>query len=291
MAVGFVGLGNMGRPMAANLVAAGVELVVADADRARQAAFASEHGARVERFETVDALITMLPDDRVVASALIDGGIAERLPRGAVVVDMSSSSPIGTRALAARLPDGVTLVDAPVSGGIARAVDGSLSIMVGADDEIAVERVRPLLEILGERIFPAGPLGSGHALKALNNFLAAAAYSAGTEALSIGRHFGLDPETMVDVINSSTGRSFSSEVVLKGQVVSGGYATGFALGLLAKDVGIAAELADAVDVDAPTLQLVSRRWADAAAGLGPAADHSEAHKQWDPALVKEADDA
>jgi 3-hydroxyisobutyrate dehydrogenase len=145
----------------------------------------------------------------------------------------------------------------------------------------------PLLEVLGDRIFRTGALGSGHAMKALNNYLAAAAYSAATEALAVGRRFGLDPETMFDIVNTSTGRSFSSEVVLRNNVVTGEYATGFALGLLAKDVGIAADLAEALQVDTPALELVSRRWAEAAAALGPGADHSEAHKQWWPA---EADD-
>ena len=284
--VGFIGLGNMGRPMASNLLAAGHDVVVHDADPARAAAFAAERGGRVAGgpagFADVEALITMLPDDRVVASALIEDGAAAALPRGTVVIDMSSSDPIGTQRLGERLPDGVALVDAPVSGGIPRALDGTLSIMAGGADA-AVAQAMPLLEVLGERIFRTGALGSGHAMKALNNYLAAAAYSAATEALAIGRRFGLDPETMFDIVNTSTGRSFSSEVVLRGNVVTGEYATGFALGLLAKDVGIAADLADALAVDAPTLALVSRRWAEAAVALGPDADHSEAHKQWWPA--------
>ncbi|MBX5441703.1 MAG: NAD(P)-dependent oxidoreductase [Solirubrobacteraceae bacterium] len=284
--VGFIGLGNMGWPMAANLVAAGHDVVVHDADPARAEAFASEKGARVAGGPSgvagADALITMLPDDRVVASVLLDDGFAAALPAGAVIVDMSSSDPVGTRRLGERLPADALLVDAPVSGGVPRAQDGTLSIMVGGSDD-AVARAMPLLEALGERIFRTGELGTGHAMKALNNYLAAAAYSAATEALAIGRRFGLDPETMFDIVNTSTGRSFSSEVVLRNNVVTGEYATGFALGLLAKDVGIAAGLAQALDVDAPTLDLVSRRWAEAAVALGPDADHSEAHKQWWPA--------
>jgi 3-hydroxyisobutyrate dehydrogenase len=155
--------------------------------------------------------------------------------------------------------------------------------MVGGDDEAAVERVRPLLEVLGERVFLTGPLGSGHALKALNNYLAAAAYAAAAEALEIGARFGLEPRTLVDVVNTSTGRSFVSEVVLAEHVLTGRYQTGFALRLLAKDVGIAADLAEAMEVDAPTCEVVSRRWAEAAEALDPAADHSEAHKRWWPA--------
>jgi 3-hydroxyisobutyrate dehydrogenase len=120
-------------------------------------------------------------------------------------------------------------------------------------------------------------------MKALNNYAAAAAYAATTEALAIGRRFGLDPETMVEIFNASTGRSFVTELVLKEHVVTGRYATGFALGLLAKDVAIAADLADAAEVEAPVCRLVSERWTDAAGALGFAADHSEAHKRWWPA--------
>ena len=283
---GFIGLGNMGWPMASNLLAAGHDVVVHDADPERARAFVAERGGRVaggpEGFAECEALITMLPDDRVVAAAVIDDGVAAALPKGAVVIDMSSSDPIGTQRLGQRLPEGIKLVDAPVSGGIPRAQDGTLSIMAGGSDA-AVAQAMPLLEVLGERIFRTGALGSGHAMKALNNYLAAAAYSAATEALAIGRRFGLDPETMFDIVNTSTGRSFSSEVVLRNNVVTGEYATGFALGLLAKDVGIAADLAQALAVEAPTLALVSRRWAEAAVALGPDADHSEAHKQWWPA--------
>ncbi len=285
--VGFIGLGNMGAPMAANLATAGYSLVAFDIDRERQDAFAAEHlcdGATgPSSFADVDAVILMLPDDHAVVSALLDNGIAASLPPGALVIDMSSSNPAGTRVLGKRLPKEIDLVDAPVSGGVARAATGELSIMCGSDNPDAIERARPLFEVLGNRMFLAGRLGSGHALKVLNNYLAAAAYLAGCEALVVGTRFGLDPKTIIDVVNTSTGRSFSSEVVLGDNVVTGRYATGFALGLLAKDVQIASKLADALGVDAPALQLVSRRWSEASSALGPAADHSTAHREWWPA--------
>lgn len=285
--VGFVGLGNMGWPMARNLVAAGFALTVRDADPGREAAFAAASPCMVatspQSFSDVAAVVTMLPDDRIVREAILGwgGGIGRALRRGAVVADMSSANPRGTKALGAELVAlGVGLVDAPVSGGVARAETGTLSIMIGADDEAAVDVALPLFEVLGERLFRTGPLGSGHAMKALNNFAAAAAYTASVEALTIGRQFGLDPRTMVDVINSSTGRSFASELVLAQHVVTGRYATEFALGLLAKDVGIAADLAGASGIDAPVCEVVGRRWAEAVAALGARADHSEAHKSW-----------
>jgi 3-hydroxyisobutyrate dehydrogenase len=287
--VGFVGIGNMGRRMAANLAAAGFPLVVRDADGGAEQRFVAEHGgepaASPHSFAEAAVVVTMLPDGNAVREAILtwEGGIAAALKPGAVVLDMSSSDPVGTKALARDLrPAGIRMIDAPVSGGITRAEAGTLALMVGGQDEDAFAQVRPVLQALGERIFRTGPLGSGHAMKALNNFLGASAYTTAAEALAIGKEFGLDPRVMLDVVNSSTGRSFNTEVVLKQDVITGRYGTGFALGLLAKDVGIAADLADAVGVDAPACQLVRNRWAEAAAGLGFAADHSEAHKQWWP---------
>jgi 3-hydroxyisobutyrate dehydrogenase len=287
--VGFVGLGRMGWPMSRNLADAGIELVVRDQDDALQARFAAEHGAvgaqRPADFAACDVVVTMLPGDRDVREAVLDwdGGIASALAPPAVVVDMSSSNPRGTRATGAALEAlGLSLVDAPVSGGIPRAEDGTLSIMAGADDPTAVERVLPVLEVLGSRVFRTGPLGSGHAMKALNNFAGAAAYAAAAEALEIGRRYGLEPGTIIEVINASTGRSFNSEHVFGEHVLTRRYATGFALGLLAKDVAIAADLAQASGFDTPVCRLVSERWAAALDGLGFAADHSEAHKTWWP---------
>jgi 3-hydroxyisobutyrate dehydrogenase len=225
----------------------------------------------------------MLPDDRAVADVLLEwkGGIAPALPAGAAVVDMSSSNPVATRRLGEQLSErGLGFVDAPVSGGITRAADGTLSIMIGTDDVDAHARALPVLEVLGGRLFRTGPSGSGHAMKALNNFLGAGAYATLAEALRIGEYFGLEPGTMLDVINTSSGRSFNSEVVFPQDVVTQRYGTGFALGLLAKDTAIAASLADAAEVEAPACRLVSARWADALDGLGATADHSEAHKQW-----------
>jgi 3-hydroxyisobutyrate dehydrogenase len=234
-------------------------------------------------FANADVVVTMLPDDRAVAAVMLewDGGVAASLRPGAVVVDMSSSNPAGTIALGKALAErGIGLVDAPVSGGIARAVTGTLTLMAGTDDPASLERVQPVLDVLGARTFPTGPLGSGHAMKALNNFVGATTYVVTAEALAIGRHYGLTPATMVEIFNNSTARSFNSEIVFKEHVVSGAYATAFALGLITKDVGIAAGLAAESGVEAPFTRLSSERWTAALGGLGPAADHSEAHKAW-----------
>ncbi len=285
--VGFVGLGNMGWPMARNLTQAGMDVIVHDLDSERSARFVAEFGGRAASapadFAGVGIVVTMLPDGRAVADAMCEweGGIAAALAARAVVVDMSSSNPLDTRALGPRLAEyGVALVDAPVSGGIRGADAGTLTIMIGGDDEQAIERAQPVLEALGKRLVRTGPLGSGHAMKALNNFCGAASYAATAEALAIGQTFGLTGEVMLDVLNASTGRSFNTEVVFKEEVVPGRYASNFALALLAKDVSIAASLAEASGLETPVCELVSERWAVARDALPPGSDHSEAHKAW-----------
>ncbi len=284
--VGIVGLGAMGWPMAANLVWSGVDLTVYDLDAERQSAFAAGHSCELARhpadFSGVSTLITMLPDGHTVAEVVRnwEGGLLTVLEPGSTIVDMSSSSPRGTiELLEVARRHGLDVVDAPVSGGVPRATDASLSIMVGASDE-SFAKVEPTLRKLGKAIFRTGPVGSGHAMKALNNVIAATAYAAVAEAIEVGRGYSLDPKTLIDVVNESTGRSFTSQFVFGEHVITGTYDTGFALGLLAKDAGIAAEMALAVDVDAPVLHLVAQRWSEALAGASFAADHSRAHLAW-----------
>jgi len=287
LTVGFVGLGNMGWPMAANLHAAGFSLVVRDADAARQASFAAEYpGAQAagspDAFAAAGLVVTMLPNGSIVHDALLGWGIAAALEPGALVVEMSSSDPSDTVGLAAGLAGGgIRVVDAPVSGGVPRAVTGELSLMVGGADE-DVARAQPVLRVLGDpaRQFRTGALGTGHAMKALNNVIGAATYCVTAEALVAGQRFGLDPQTMIAIINASTGRSFVSETVFAAEVLTGRYGSGFALGLMAKDVHIARSVAATAEADAPVLALADERWAEALARLGPAADQSMAHQAW-----------
>ena len=287
LTIGFVGLGTMGWPMAANLHAAGFALVVRDVDAATQARFAAEHpgaaaAAAPDAFAAADIVVTMLPNGAIVADALLGWGIAAALAAGALVVEMSSSDPASTLRLAEDLHGGgVRVVDAPVSGGVARARTGELSLMVGGADE-DVARAQPVLRVLGDpaRQFRTGGLGTGHAMKALNNVIGAATYCATAEALVVGERFGLDPRTMIDIINASTGRSFVSELVFGPEVLTGRYGSGFALGLMAKDVGIARGVAAAAATDPPVIALTDERWAAALSEFGPAADQSMAHQAW-----------
>jgi 3-hydroxyisobutyrate dehydrogenase len=174
---------------------------------------------------------------------------------------------------------GARFIDAPVSGGVPRATDGTLAIMIGGD-AAAVAAAKPVLAVLGKKLFEVGGVGCGHAMKALNNFLAATSSAAGAEAITVGRQFGLDPAVMTDVLNASTGKSFNTENLIKQQVLSGKFATGFALGLLAKDVGIAADLARQIGVDAPIGRMISQLWSEARDAIGGGQDHSRAWAYW-----------
>ena len=292
--IGFVGVGRMGEPMAANLAAAGHALTINDLDRDRAAAVAKRIGATAGSLEEIarcDVLITMLPTSDDVQEVLLraeEGAVLRHAKRGTLVVDMSSSEPTVTRATGAALAEAdIAMIDAPVSGGVVRAADGSLTIMVGSDDPAAADRAMPILETLGGQIFRVGRLGAGDAMKAANNYAAAATYAATAEALSMGKRFGLDPAQMVEILNRSTGRSFVSELVMKDHVVTGAYATGFALALLTKDAGIAARLADELELDAPVSRLVHQRMQSAVEQCGKGADHSEAIRGWYPYLWEE----
>lgn len=294
--IGFIGLGNMGVPMAANLVRAGYQVIAFDLDTGRAQDFVKDHAARAtsdlaELGKSADAIVTMLPTGREVREVLFgvqDGALAAHLKAGAYVIDMSSADPVGTRALGQDLAARkITLVDAPVSGGVVRATDGSLAIMIGGDAD-AIAAVRPLLSKMGQKLFEVGGLGCGHAMKALNNFLAATSFTAAAEAVAVGRRFGLDPAVMIDVINVSTGRSFATENLIKQHVLSGAFGTGFALGLLAKDVGIAADLADQIGMDAPVGQLIRDMWADARDAVGGEQDHTRAAPHWERRATRQA---
>jgi len=281
--IGVVGLGNMGRPMAENLLKGGFALAVADVDPRRLAGLGVKAllpASLAVLGEMSEIVITMLPDGKIVRKALLgaDGsndGVLDGLQPGSLVIDMSSSAPVGTRELGAELAArGIALVDAPVSGGVKRAIDGTLAIMVGGADA-DIERARPLLAAMGRDIFPTGPLGSGHAMKALNNYVSAAGLTAAVEALAVGEKFGLDPNVMTDVLNASSGRNNTTENKLRQFILSKTFASGFSAALMAKDVRTADELGAAIGVATPLAEACAVLWGEAAARLGPTADHTE----------------
>lgn len=283
--IGFIGIGAMGTPMVARLAQAGLKLVIYDADRARTQAYAATPGIEVatnlaELGRSSDVVITMLPDGKIVRKVLCgenDGFqdcVAAGLQPGATVIDMSSSSPLGTRELGTLLEKrGVRLIDAPVSGGVKRAVTAELAIMAGGDQAL-FEQCRPLLEKMGTQIFHAGPLGAGHAIKALNNYVSAAGLVAACEAVIAGQRFGLDPGVVVDILNASTGMNNTTKVKVKQFMLSGAFNAGFNMGLMAKDVRTALEIVQATKTPALLAGPCTQIWDAAAKTLGPAADHT-----------------
>jgi 3-hydroxyisobutyrate dehydrogenase len=279
-AIGFIGLGKMGAPMAARLCAAGHDLAVLDASPEAMAAFLTGNRAAAARTprelaEGRDVVITMLPTSAIVAEVLHGpGGALAGVSPGVLVIEMSSGVPTATQALAEDVQRaGGVLVDAPVSGGVARAVTGELAIMVGGPAD-AVERARPILVAMGTSILPTGAVGTAHAMKALNNLVSAAGLLVSVEALLIGKRFGLDPAVMVDVLNASTGMNNSTQKKLKPFVLSRRFDSGFGLALMVKDLSIALDIAKDGAVAAPLSSLTRELWA-AALAMEVGGDHTD----------------
>ncbi|MGH7042281.1 MAG: NAD(P)-dependent oxidoreductase, partial [Acetobacteraceae bacterium] len=209
--IGFVGVGNMGWPMAASLVRAGFTVHVNDSRRevannfVQQIGGDAPDGLRALAAKS-DLIVTILPTSAIVRTVLVDGDdcLLAGMKPGTVVVEMSSGVPSVTQELALRVAElGGTLIDAPVSGGVPRAKTGQLAIMAGGDPA-AIERAMPVLSAMGSQVLRTGAVGSGQAMKALNNLVSTGGFMIGIEALLIGQRFGLDPAMMVDVLNAAT---------------------------------------------------------------------------------------
>jgi 3-hydroxyisobutyrate dehydrogenase len=276
--VAFLGLGAMGTPMIERLHLAGHAVRgfdVAESARARvEAKGVPVRASAAEATTGANVVVLMLPDSGVVESVLSDLETSRALARGTVVIDMSSSEPLRTRALAERLSaSDIEMLDAPVSGGVKGASAGSLTVMVGGDQEL-LERHRELLEIFG-RVIHAGPIGSGHAVKALNNLLSATHLLVTSEAMMVGEDFGIEPEVMLSVFNVSSGRSGSTENKWPNFILPGSYDSGFALRLMVKDMKIAVDLAERSGVACQLGEESVTLWQKAANALEPDADHTE----------------
>jgi 3-hydroxyisobutyrate dehydrogenase len=282
--VGFIGLGMMGTPMVQCLAGSGFELYLDDADTARVDTLTAQTGGQrlqAENAAELDVLITMLPNSAIVESVLLgDGanGWANRLAKGAVVIDMSSSEPERSRKLGATLEErGLAYLDAPVSGGVKRAKEGTLAILVGGDAQV-LARCKALLDAMGTSVLHIGAAGSGHAAKALNNYVSAAGLAATVEALHIAQRFGIEPEVMTDVLNASSGRSNTSENKVKQFMLSGTFASGFALQLMNKDLKIARALGQSVGYPMTLGATCAEVWDEAAQRSTPSTDHTELYR-------------
>ena len=278
--VGFIGLGNMGSPMAAHLVEAGFALTLSDAAPGVTERFVAEHptataAAGPVSFAAVQALILMLPTSEIVEDVLEREQVADALSPGCLVIDMSSSEPLRTRRLAARLQArGLSMLDAPVSGGVRGARAARLSVLVGGS-EADLARATPVLSAMAATIIRVGDIGSGHAAKALNNLVSAATMSITVEALVLAEAFGITADTMTEVLNSSSGRSNTSENKVAQFMTSGSFDSGFSLQLMAKDVGLAIGLARALDRPAEVAGHVADQWRRIAGEVSPATDHTQ----------------
>ena len=269
--IAFAGIGNMGWPMAANLVKAGFDVTVCDVVPGRAASFATETGAKAaatpaEAAAGADCVVIIVPTSKQVGEAV--EAMLPSLKPGMLVIDMTSGQPGRTREIAAMLAGhGVPMIDCPVSGGVPRAKSGQLAIMVGGPDA-EIDRAEPVLKAMGTSVYRCGDIGAGQAMKALNNLVSAGGYLIGIEALLIGQRFGLDPTTMVDVLNASSGMNNSTQKKFKEYVLSRRF----------DDLSIALEVGRETATPAPFSALCREMWLAAATTLGPGADHTAVAK-------------
>ena len=277
--IGFVGLGAMGSVMAPLLVKAGYRVIGFDPLATMDINSGVSKAPHLENLINCDAIILMLPDGTVVnkvATDLANGGFS------GLLIDMSSSQPDGTIKLGQQLnKKEIRLIDAPVSGGRKKASVGSLMVMAGGEQS-DLDNATELLHCFGT-VTHIGPLGAGHAMKALNNYVSAAGLLASMQALATAQYFGISPEIFTTVINGATGRNNTTEVKLTPFIISRNYNSGFSLNLMAKDVAIASELITKAGFDAPTTNALNDYLAKAVNTLKADSDHTGLYEMVNPA--------
>ena len=282
--VAFLGLGAIGAPMAGHLSAPPFQLTVWNRTRAKAEEFGSSHGASVaatpaDAARGAEFVVTCLPSSREVEE-VIEGadGILGGLARDTVLIDCTSGDPAASRGFSAILNRrGAFFMDAPVSGGVAGAKAGTLTVMCGGDPDL-IERARPVLEAFGKKIVICGPVGSGHAVKAVSNALLAVHVWSTAEALSALTKLGISAAVALDVINASAGRSNASQNLFPERVLTRAFPRTFRLALLDKDIGIATKLAAEAGAPVPLIDLAAHLIHEARLELGEEADHVEAAK-------------
>ncbi len=272
--VGFIGLGAMGSVMAPLIVSAGYHVYGYDIHTKIDKSSGIKQVSNIRDLSNLDVIIFMLPDGKIVADVtdkLLQNNIKS------ILIDMSSSDPRDTKLLGKKLKiKNVKFLDAPVSGGVSRAKIGELMIMTGGNED-HIESVQELLSVMG-KVQYAGPLGSGHAIKALNNYVSAAGLIASFEALATAKSFGIDPDNFLKIINGATGKNNTTEVKLDKFVISEKFNSGFALDLMVKDVSIADSLIKDLSADKPLSENVSIYLSKSLAELGENSDHTEVYK-------------
>ncbi len=282
--VGFIGVGNMGWPMAACLVKAGFDVLVNDHRREIANNFVQQNGGSApdtlkQLAAGSDVIVTMLPTSVIVEHVLGGGddNVFAGMKPGAIIIEMSSGVPSMTQRLAEQVHAlGGHMIDGPVSDGVPRARTGELAIMVGGENAI-IDRALPVLSAMGT-VLRTGAVGSGQAMKALNNLVSTGGFLIGIEALLIGQRFGLDPAVMTDVLNAATGMNNSTQKKFRQFVLSRKFNAGFTMGLLAKDLSIALQVGRETGTAAPLSALVQQMIVSAETMFGADADHTEMAK-------------
>ena len=285
--IGFIGLGQMGVPMVRCLLKGQYSVSGFDLNEAALASFAGEAAFHSKTspgdvVDSSDVIIFMLPDSNVVDQLLWGDskskGIAQQLSSKQVLIDMGSSDPVRTRANAEKLKAlGMEFVDAPVSGGVKRAVDGTLSIMIGGG-ESTVKTVTPILSTMGKTLTHVGPSGAGHAVKALNNYVSASGLLAVCEALVAAQKFGIDPHLANKVFNTSTGKNNTTDVKVENFMLSGTYGSGFSIALMRKDLQTALDFIDRMGTPDNFAKQCVITWKAAEGSLAKGADHTAMYK-------------
>ncbi|MCH2057387.1 MAG: 3-hydroxyisobutyrate dehydrogenase [Thalassotalea sp.] len=280
MKVAFIGLGNMGGPMAINLVKAGFNTSVFDLS-AQAVVDVVEHGASTgnsakEIVSDADVIVSMLPAGKHVEGLFIgDDGLISHIKTGALVIDSSTIDVATVRKVATALEaHGIAFIDAPVSGGVGGATAGTLSFMVGGSAE-SFERAKPLLDVMGKNLFHAGGHGAGQVAKVCNNMLLSVLMVGTSEALQLGIANGLDPKVLSEIMSKSSGSNWTLDVynpcpnVMEDVPSSNDYQGGFMVDLMAKDLGLAMDTAIASQSSAPMGALARNLYAmHAASGQG-----------------------
>jgi 2-hydroxy-3-oxopropionate reductase len=277
--VGFVGLGSMGGPMASNLIGAGYDLVLHNRTKEKAEKLAAEGGGEVaetprEVGARCDIVITMLPGPTEVEAVVSGGdGLLEGISKSSLVVDMSTSSPTLARKLARTARErGASMLDAPVSGGDVGAIDGTLSIMVGGEEE-DFERARPLFEAMGKTVTHVGPDGAGQVVKAANQIVVALTIEAVSEALVLGSKAGVDSEKMLDVLSGGLAGNRVMEVKRE-KLLSRHFEPGGKVKYHHKDLGIALAAGREYGVSLPATAVVDQMFGALVARGRGGWDHS-----------------
>ncbi len=277
--LGFVGVGNMGGPMASRLIDAGHRLTIYDIRDETMASLAAR-GARQARSsrevaDQADIVLFSLPEPRDVEGEALgrDGVIAGS--RAKILIDLSTTGPRTTAAVMSGVAEkGIALVDAPVSGGVAGARKGTLAVMASGPRDL-VSRVEPLLANFGKVFFVGARPGMGQAMKLCNNILSATSMAVTAEAMVMGVKAGLDPQLMIEIINSGTGRNTATETKFPNEILPRRFAQGFATGLMYKDVRLCLEEAEALQVPMWVGGAVKMLWQLANSERGAQSDFTE----------------